>query len=47
MDNQKKKKNKTQQQGEMVDDQTANKTAKPLKKGKKKITGSGIVELQS
>jgi hypothetical protein len=35
--------------GEMVDDQTANQTAKPLNKGKKKkkITGSGTVELQS
>jgi hypothetical protein len=32
--------------GEMVSDQTANKEAKPLKKGKK-ITSSGTVELQS
>jgi hypothetical protein len=34
----------------MVDDQTANQTAKPLKKGKKrekKITCSRTVELQS
>jgi hypothetical protein len=33
--------------GEMVDDQTANQTAKPLKKGKNKITCSGTVEFQS
>jgi hypothetical protein len=34
--------------GEMVDDQTANPFAKPLKKGgKKKITSSGIVGLQA
>jgi hypothetical protein len=33
--------------GEMVGDQTANETAKLLKKGKKKITSSGTVELQS
>jgi hypothetical protein len=32
-------------QGKMVDDQTVNKIAKPLKKGKKKITGSWTVEL--
>jgi hypothetical protein len=32
--------------GEMVNDQTTNHRAKPLKKGKKKeITGSGTVEL--
>jgi hypothetical protein len=31
----------------MVDDQTANQTAKPLKKGKKKATSSGTVEFQS
>jgi hypothetical protein len=37
--------NQRKQLGEMVDDQTANQTAKPLKKGKKKI-GSGTVELQ-
>jgi hypothetical protein len=29
----------------MVNDQTANQTAKPLKKGKKKISGSETVEL--
>jgi hypothetical protein len=29
--------NQRNQQREMVDDQTVNKTAKPLKKGKKKI----------
>jgi hypothetical protein len=40
--------NQRKQQGEVVDDQTANKTAKPLKKGKKKrITSSGTVEFQS
>jgi hypothetical protein len=33
--------------GEMVGDQTANQTTKPLKKGKKKITNSGAVELPS
>jgi hypothetical protein len=35
--------------GEMVDDQTANQTAKHLKKSKKKkkITNSGTVELES
>jgi hypothetical protein len=32
--------------GEMVSDQTANQTAKPLKKVKK-ITSSGTVELKS
>jgi hypothetical protein len=32
--------------GEMVGDQTANQTAKPLKKGKEEITSSGT-ELQS
>jgi hypothetical protein len=32
--------------GEMVGDQTANQTAKPLKRGKK-ITSYGTVELQS
>jgi hypothetical protein len=36
------------QQGEMVDDQTkSEQDTKLLKKGKKKFTGSGIVELQS
>jgi hypothetical protein len=33
--------------GEMVGDQTANQKAKSLKKGKKKPTSSGTVELQS
>jgi hypothetical protein len=32
---------------EIVGDQTANQTAKPLQKDKKKITSSGTVELQS
>jgi hypothetical protein len=31
---------------EMVDDQTVNQAANPLKKGKKKITSSATVELQ-
>jgi hypothetical protein len=31
----------------MVGDETVNQAAKPLKKGKKKITSSGTVELQS
>jgi hypothetical protein len=41
------------QQGEMVDDQRANQTTKPLKEGNKqtnkqtKITSSGTVEFQS
>jgi hypothetical protein len=29
---------------EMAGDQTANQASKPLRKGKKKITSSGIVE---
>jgi hypothetical protein len=33
--------------GEMVSDQTANQAANTLKKGEKKITSSGTVELQS
>jgi hypothetical protein len=32
---------------EMVADQAVNQAAYPLKKGKKKITSSGTVELQS
>jgi hypothetical protein len=31
----------------MVDNQTVNQATNPLKKGKKKITSSGTVELQS
>jgi hypothetical protein len=43
----KKLENQRNQEREMVNDQTVNKTAKPLKKGEKKITSSGTVELQS
>jgi hypothetical protein len=42
-------KNQRNQQGDMVDNQTVNKTNKHLKKrkAKKKIPGSGTVEFQS
>jgi hypothetical protein len=39
--------NQINQLGEMVDNQTVNKTNKYLKKRQKKITGSGTVEFQS
>jgi hypothetical protein len=49
----KKREYQGKQQGEMVDDQRANQTTKPLKEGNKqtnkqtKITSSGTVEFQS
>jgi hypothetical protein len=43
-----KKEKQINQQGEMVDKQTVNKTNKHLeKKGRKKIPGSGTIEFQS
>jgi hypothetical protein len=38
--------NQRNQPGDMVDNQTVNKTNKCLKKNEKKIPGSGTVELQ-